>query len=647
MSVVFVTKDYVFAGLYLHMDSCFCINTQWPAEEQLLNFQYIADLFIAVAYFSIPLELIYFVHKSAFFPYRWVLIQFGAFIVLCGATHFISLWTFSMHSKTILMVLAIAKMSTAAVSCVTALMFVHIIPDLLSVRTQESFLRSRVDELDREMGIIIKQEETGRHVRMLTHEIRNTLDRQTILRTTLVELGRILGLEECTLWMPSRRGLHLQVSHTLSNLMPVGSTVPSGLPILNEVFSSSKAIRIPSTCPLAGIKRPAGKFAPQEVVAVRVPLLNLTNFQINHWPELSAKGFAVMVLFLPANGIRKWRDHELELVEVVTDQVAVALSHAAILEESMRARDQLMTQNIALDLARQEAEVAVHARKDFLAVMNHEMRTPMHAVIALCSLLLETELTPEQRLMMETILKSSNLLATFINDVLNLSRLEDGSLELDIRRFNLPELFKEVVALVKPIAAVKRLTVNLTLALDLPVHAIGDEKRLMQIMLNVVGNAIKFTKEGNITIEVSAIKQEYIKDWDIPQLYPAANNGQFHLQVQVKDTGCGVAAKEIPLLFTKFANPCGASSHQNVGTYLGLAICKRFVDLMGGSFWIESEGLGKGTTVTFSVRLEAYENPSNEVTQLPVQNAVVLQYRQFGRETDGIYLSVKRHQKYY
>lgn len=87
--------------------------------------------------------------------------------------------------------------------------------------------------------------------------------------------------------------------------------------------------------------------------------------------------------------------------------------------------------------------------------------------------------------------------------------------------------------MVKPIAAVKRLTVNLTLALDLPVHAIGDEKRLMQIMLNVVGNAIKFTKQGNITIEVSATKQEHIKDLDLPELYPAVSNGQFHLLVQV------------------------------------------------------------------------------------------------------------------
>lgn len=124
--------------------------------------------------------------------------------------------------------------------------------------------------------------------------------------------------------------------------------------------------------------------------------------------------------------------------------MAVALSHAAILEESMHARDQLMEQNFALDKARQEAEMAVHARNDFLAVMNHEMRTPMHAIISLSSLLLETELSPEQRVMIETILKSSNLVATLISDVLDLSRLEDGSLLLENEPFSLQAIFEEV-----------------------------------------------------------------------------------------------------------------------------------------------------------------------------------------------------------
>ncbi|PIA57498.1 hypothetical protein AQUCO_00600311v1 [Aquilegia coerulea] len=590
------------------MESCDCIDTQWPADELLVKYQYISDFFIALAYFSIPLELIYFVQKSAFFPYRWVLMQFGAFIVLCGATHLINLWTFSMHSKTVAVVMTVAKISTAVVSCATALMLVHIIPDLLSVKTREVFLKNKAEELDREMGLIRTQEETGRHVRMLTHEIRSTLDRHTILKTTLVELGRTLGLEECALWMPSRTGMNLQLSHTLRHQIPVGSTVSTNLPIVAQVFNSNEAIRIPHTCPLARIRPPAGRYVPPEVVAVRVPLLHLSNFQINDWPELSAKSYAVMVLMLPTDSARKWHDHELELIEVVADQVAVALSHAAILEESMRARDMLMEQNIALDLARREAEMAIRARNDFLAVMNHEMRTPMNAIIALSSLLLEIELTPEQRVMVETVLKSSNLLATLINDVLELSRLEDGSLELDIRTFNLHGVFKEVINLIKPITAVKKLSLTLMLAPDLPVYAVGDEKRIMQIMLNVVGNAVKFTKEGYVSVIASVAKADSLRDWRAPEFYPVSSDCHFYLRVQVKDSGCGITPQDFPHLFTKFTQSRSGPNRSNDGTGLGLALSKRFLNLMEGHIWIESEGFDKGSTVTIIVKLGTCDN---------------------------------------
>ncbi|MQM03120.1 hypothetical protein Taro_035892, partial [Colocasia esculenta] len=535
------------------MEGCDCIDPQWPVDELLVKYQFFSDFFIAFAYFSIPLELIYFVKKSSFFPYRWVLMLFGAFIILCGATHLISLWTFTAHSKTLAIVMTIAKGATAVVSCITALMLVHIIPDLLSVKTREVFLKNKAEELDREMGLIRTQEETGRHVRMLTHEIRSTLDRRTILQTTLIELGRTLGLEECALWMPSRNGLNLQLSHTLRHPILGASVVPINLPIVNQVFSSNHATRIPHTCPLAQVFPLAGRYVPPEVVAVRVPLLHLTNFQINDWPELSARSYAVMVLMLPLDSARKWHIYELELVEVVADQhlrdynlydvhslglhsllkVAVALSHAAILEESMRARDQLMEQNLALDRARREAEMAICARNDFLAVMNHEMRTPIHAIIALCPLLLETDLTPEQRLMIETILKSSNLLATLINDVLDLSLLEDGSLEMETVTFNLHSVFQEVINMIKPIAAVKKLSVSLSLSPDLPLCAVGDEKRLMQIILNIVGNAVKFTREGNILVEASVAKPNTLKEVAPLEFFPMFGDGHFNLHVEV------------------------------------------------------------------------------------------------------------------
>ncbi|MBA0805357.1 hypothetical protein Gohar_004879, partial [Gossypium harknessii] len=365
-----------------------------------------------------------------------------------------------------------------------------------------------------------------------------------------------------------------------------------------------------------------GRYVPPEVVAVRVPLLHLSNFQINDWPELSAKSYAVMVLILPTESARKWRDHELELVEVVADQVAVALSHAAILEESMRARDQLLDQNVALNLARQEAEKAIHARNDFLSVMNHEMRTPMHAIIALCSLLLETELTPEQRVMIETVLKSSNLLATLINDVLDLSRLEDGSLELDFGMFDLHGIFKEAINLIKPIASIKKLSMTMILAPDLPMYAVGDEKRLMQTILNIVGNAVKFTKEGYVSIIASVAKPESLRDWRRPEFYPVSSQGHFYLRVQVKDSGCGVLPQDIPILFTKFAQPRSGSSQNSGGAGLGLAICKRFVNLMGGHIWLESEGVNKGSTATFLIRLGICNNPNDALIRPQVSSRV-------------------------
>ncbi|KAI3969589.1 hypothetical protein MKX01_020150 [Papaver californicum] len=594
------------------MESCNCIEPQWPADELLMKYQYISDFFIALAYFSIPLELIYFVKKSAVFPYRWVLVQFGAFIVLCGATHLINLWTFSMHSRTVAVVMTTAKVLTAVVSCATALMLVHIIPDLLSVKTRELFLKNKAAELDREMGLIRTQEETGRHVRMLTHEIRSTLDRHTILKTTLVELGRTLALEECALWMPTRSSLELQLSYTLRHQNPVGFSVPIQLSVINQVFSSNRAMKISPNSPVARIRPLAGKYMPGEVVAVRVPLLNLSNFQ-NDWQEQSAQ-YALMVLMLPSDSARQWHVHELELVEVVADQVAVALSHAAILEESMRARDQLMEQNVALDLARREAETAIRARNDFLAVMNHEMRTPMHAIIALSSLIQETELTPEQRLMVETVLKSSNLLATLINDVLDLSRLEDGSLELDIGTFNLHEMFKEVINLIKPIASVKKLLISLNMAADLPDYAVGDERRLMQTILNVAGNALKFSKEGSISIAACIAKSDSLRDARAPDFFPVYGADHFYLRVQVKDTGLGINPQDIPYLFNKFAQTQPLSSKNVNGTGLGLAICKRFVSLMKGHIWIESEGLGKGCTAIFIVKL-GIANQSTESEQ--------------------------------
>ncbi|KAF6169066.1 hypothetical protein GIB67_038563 [Kingdonia uniflora] len=315
-----------------------------------------------------------------------------------------------------------------------------------------------------------------------------------------------------------------------------------------------------------------------------------------------------MVLTLPSDSERQWHVHELELIEVVADQVAVALSHATILE-SIRARDHLAEQNVALDLPRREPETTICARNDFLAIMNHEMRTPMHAIITLYSLFQETELAAEQRLMVQTVLRSNNLLATLINDVLDLSRLEDRSLELDLRAFNLYLVFREVINLIKPIASVKNLFLSLNFAPYLPEYIVGGEKLLMQTILNVAGNAVKFSKEGSISISVSVAKLESLRDARAPGFSPMPSDNHFYLRVQVKDSGSGISPQDIPKLFNKFADSKSLASKNSCGKGLGLAISKRFLSLMEGHIWIESKGLGKGCTATFLIKLGIAERP--------------------------------------
>jgi ethylene receptor len=172
--------------------------------------------------------------------------------------------------------------------------------------------------------------------------------------------------------------------------------------------------------------------------------------------------------------------------EFVHLKVAVALSHATVLEESMHAQDQLMSQNRALETARMEAEEAVAARNDFLAIMNHEMRTPMHALIALASILLQTNLTADQKAMVETMGKSSSLLSSLINDILDFSRLESGGLSLDLRAFDLHTLLQEVESIIQPLAFNKQLAFTMSIPPELPINAFGDRNRIVQILLNVV-----------------------------------------------------------------------------------------------------------------------------------------------------------------
>ena len=291
------------------------------------------------------------------------------------------------------------------------------------------------------------------------------------------------------------------------------------------------------------------------------------------WLSWWAISSGVLLTGLSARGLWAWR-------------VRSILRRQLVLERAVEDRTRkLVAQNVEIEHLLRESQQAARAKSEFLANMSHEIRTPLNGIMGMTELVLDSQLNEEQEDCLRMVKLSADSLLVVVNDILDFSKIETGRLELDSIEFGLAEVMRNTLAPVEVAARQKGLAFSHRLAPRTPTRLVGDPGRLRQVLLNLAGNAVKFTENGSVTI----VAQE-----------ESSTGGMLHIHFQVRDTGIGIPIDKHTLIFEPFRQADGSNSRRYGGTGLGLSICSRLVAMMGGRIWLESQP-GVGSTFHFTI----------------------------------------------
>ena len=296
----------------------------------------------------------------------------------------------------------------------------------------------------------------------------------------------------------------------------------------------------------------------------------------------ATSGGEVEIRMRTKSGAWAWMHHK---GKVVTCDAAGAPARVAGIAGNVTHRKEI---ELALHTAKKQAESANQSKSEFLATMSHEIRTPLNGVMGMMQLLRLTGLTDQQADYLNHLETSAQSLLAILNDILDLAKVEAGRIELEPRPFSLRTLLTEVLRNQEGASRVKNLSVSLNISPDVPDALVGDSLRLKQILFNLVGNAIKFTERGSITVSVIELTRE---------------TDALTLQCRVTDTGIGIRPEVIEKIFAPFCQGDGSTTREYGGTGLGLTICRRLIVLMGGSIWVDSTE-GCGSTFHFTLPLQ-------------------------------------------
>ncbi|CAL4948866.1 unnamed protein product [Urochloa decumbens] len=600
-----------------------CDAREGAAVESLLQWQKVSDLLIAASLLSIPLELLYLATCAALAPLRRVLLQLGAFIVACGVTHLLNALAYDRPgSRRLLAAITAAKAVGALATTAAAASLPVFFPRLLRVKARESLLRAKARRLDRDLAAARRREDAvWRVVRAVTRRA-VAVDARAILRATMLQLSAALGLHDCAVWMPVAGACGvLQLTHRL--LPPDDDKALDGSgaravsvrhPDVDAVLAGKDAMALRPGSVLA--TPPAGAAA----AAIRIP-----NFHRASEPA----SYAILVLVRRANNgddddyrsPARWSGEDLEIVQAVADQVSVALSHAAALEEWQVIRRNVAEQHGALLHARSELEAATRARDAaWRAARDAVARPAAHAVVGLVSVMQREAaavLCSEQRLAVDAVARASAVASVLVDSVMaTVSTTMDAGADppspVARRPFELRSLVRDAASVVGCLARCQGLGFSHQLeGSSLPEWVVGDDKRVFHLLLHMVGVVLSRCHRHVAGLSFSVCRCSNIVGDEQAKNSAAANQQVFvRFQIGLTRSAESDPAGHVP---ASCLPPSGhAPDYGSAGMRLSFAVCKRIAQMMNGNMWwaaSESEGLGETMTLLLRFQLQSPLNP--------------------------------------
>ncbi|HBL13777.1 MAG TPA: hybrid sensor histidine kinase/response regulator [Cyanobacteria bacterium UBA11162] len=552
----------IFAEFFIPHGHCYL----W--KPQLVGLHLVSDALTGLAYYSIPLMLIYFVQKRRDIPFNSIFLLFSAFIIACGTTHLMEIWTL-WHPTYWLS--GLMKASTASVSLYTAGALVSLLPKALALPSPAQ-LEAANQALQKEIRERLETEEALTKSEAL---YRGVVEDQTELICRYLPDGTLTFVNGayCRYFGKKRDEL---IENSLISLIPEQNQ-EQVCTLINSLLKLTPA------CPVATSEYP---------------------IYVNG--EIRWQCWSDRAIFDQQGKIVEFQSVGRDITEV-------------------KQTEALKEQNLALATAKIYAESANQAKTKFLANMTHELRTPLHAILGFTQLLSrDPSLMSQQQEKLAIITRSGEHLLELINDILEMSKIESGRTKLHLNPFDLYRLIDSLEEMLELKAKSKGINLQFDLAPDVPQYVQTDESKLRSCLINIVGNAIKFTERGSAILRVKTRKGSEEEKAGTKNQQPTTNNQQqTTIFFEVEDTGPGIAPHELDTLFDAFVQTETGRRTQE-GTGLGLAISHKFVELMGGKLKVKST-LNQGTTVSFNI----------QATQVEAAN---IQYQLLSKKVIGLAL---------